>query len=137
MYRLGKNSLKKLDGVDPRLQAVVLRAIELSAQDFTVVEGLRTLERQKILFAQGRTQPGKIVTETMKSKHLEGLAVDIAPWENGAIDWNTTARFDVIAKAMFQAAKELGIGLRWGADWDRDGRPRERGESDSPHFELT
>jgi peptidoglycan L-alanyl-D-glutamate endopeptidase CwlK len=37
---------------------------------------------------------------------------------------------------MFQAAQELKTTIRWGADWDRDGKPRERGESDSPHFEL-
>ncbi len=38
--------------------------------------------------------------------------------------------------AMFAAAKELGVKIRWGADWDQDGVPREKGESDSPHFEL-
>ena len=37
---------------------------------------------------------------------------------------------------MLQAAKELGVPVRWGADWDNDGKPRERGESDSPHFEI-
>jgi peptidoglycan L-alanyl-D-glutamate endopeptidase CwlK len=41
-----------------------------------------------------------------------------------------------MAKAMLAAAKELGIGIRWGADWDSDGKPREKGETDSPHFEL-
>jgi peptidoglycan L-alanyl-D-glutamate endopeptidase CwlK len=55
---------------------------------------------------------------------------------HGAIDWNNPAAFDLVAKAMFAAAKELGLPLRWGADWDKDGKPRERGETDSPHFEI-
>jgi peptidoglycan L-alanyl-D-glutamate endopeptidase CwlK len=37
---------------------------------------------------------------------------------------------------MLKAAEELGVDIRWGADWDEDGNPRERGESDSPHFEI-
>jgi peptidoglycan L-alanyl-D-glutamate endopeptidase CwlK len=37
---------------------------------------------------------------------------------------------------MFAAAKELGVSIRWGADWDNDGNYREKGEYDSPHFEL-
>lgn len=137
MYRLGQQSLKRLEGVDPLLRNVVLRAIELTRQDFTVVEGLRTLERQRALWAQGRTQPGKIVTWTMKSKHIEGKAVDLAPWVEGKINWEPGRRFDVIAEAMFAAAEEQGAVIRWGADWDSDGKLRERGETDSPHFELT
>jgi peptidoglycan L-alanyl-D-glutamate endopeptidase CwlK len=44
--------------------------------------------------------------------------------------------FDKLAKAMFQAARSVGATIRWGADWDLDNVPRERGESDNPHFEL-
>jgi hypothetical protein len=58
----------------------------------------------------------------------------------GTDQWGNTPtnlkRSDVDAVAMFAAAKELGVSIRWGADWDGDGKPRERGESDSPHFEL-
>lgn len=138
MYKLGAKSLERLFGVHPRMVAVVKRAIELSEVDFTVLEGVRTPERQAQLYAQGRTEPGQIVTWTLKSNHFKkadgyGHAVDIAPWP---IDWNDTKRFDQMAKAMFAAAKELGTKIRWGADWDQDGTPRERGESDSPHFEL-
>ena len=43
---------------------------------------------------------------------------------------------DAIAKAVMGAAKALGIAVRWGADWDRDGVPHERGETDLGHFEL-
>jgi peptidoglycan L-alanyl-D-glutamate endopeptidase CwlK len=53
-----------------------------------------------------------------------------------ATGWNNLKSFDQVAAAMRATAKELGIAIRWGADWDNDGKPREKGESDSPHFEL-
>lgn len=138
MYKLSTRSLQRLEGVHPDLVRVVKRAIEITTQDFSVLEGVRTKVRQAELYAQGRTTPGKVVTWTMKSPHIPGpdgygKAVDLIPTP---LDWNNTAAFDKIAKAMFEAAKELGVSIRWGADWDMDGKARERGESDSPHFEL-
>lgn len=136
---LSAKSLAKLEGVHPNMVKVVKRAAALSSQDFTVLEGVRTPARQKELYAQGRTAPGPVVTWVMTSNHFVnkktgfGHAVDLCPWP---IDWNTPAKFDAISKVMFQAAKDLRVTIRWGADWDRDGKPRERGETDSPHFEL-
>lgn len=132
-FKLGKTSLARLKGVDETLVNVVKRAIEISEVDFTVLEGVRTLERQRDLYAQGRTAPGKIVTWTMKSRHIEGKAVDLVPYP---LDWNDLDKFNKIKDAMFQAAKELDVNLRWGADWDGDGNYREKGEYDSPHFEI-
>lgn len=133
MFKLGKRSEERLVGVDARLVAVVRRAIELSTVDFTVLEGVRTIARQKELYAQGRTAPGKIVTWTMKSKHIDGLAVDLVPFP---VDWNDVGKFMAISRAMFAAASELGVNIRWGANWDGDDKPFEKGEYDSPHFEL-
>ncbi len=104
-----------------------------------MLEGLRTQARQDELWAQGRTKPGPIVTWTRDAsthgigKDGFGHAVDICPYP---VDWGDLKKFDAISEAMFAAAKEVGVTLRWGADWDMDGFPRERGESDSPHFEL-
>lgn len=131
-FILGKRSLERLQGVHPDLVKVVKRAIEITPVDFSVIEGVRTLDRQKQLYAQGRTAPGKVVTWTMKSKHIEGKAVDLLP----ATGWDNLISFDQVAKAMFQAAAELGVKIRWGADWNSNGKPREKGETDSPHFEL-
>ena len=121
-FKLGKTSLARLKGVDETLVNVVKRAIEISEVDFTVLEGVRTLERQRELYAQGRTAPGKIVTWTMKSRHIEGKAVDLVPYP---LDWNDLEKFNKIKDAMFQAAKELDVNLRWGADWDGDENYRE------------
>lgn len=141
-YRLGAQSRARLAGVHPDLIGAVERAIQLSSVDFSVLEGVRTPQRQRELYAQGRTKPGQVVTWTLTSNHFVntktgyGHAVDLIPFP---VDWEGPTRFpkfDAIAKAMFAAAKERGTRIRWGADWDMDGKPRERGETDSPHFEL-
>ena len=132
-FKLGKTSIARLKGVDETLVNIVKRAIEISEIDFSVLEGVRTLERQRELYAQGRTSTGKVVTWTMKSRHIEGKAVDLVPYP---LDWNDLSKFDKIRNAMFQAAKEQDVNLRWGADWDGDGKYREKGEYDSPHFEI-
>lgn len=111
-YKLGKRSLEKLEGVDERLQSIVKTAIGLSKQDFSVICGLRTIEEQRKLVAKGASQ-------TMKSKHLEGLAVDLMAYDADATPsgrWELNL-YDEIADAMAQAARDLGVSLRWGAAW--------------------
>lgn len=140
-YGFSPRSLNNLKGVHPNMVKVVKRALEICEEtygpDFTVIEGVRTQARQDKLYAQGRTAPGPKVTWTRISNHFinkktgYGHAVDLYPGT-----WTDLTKFDHMARAMFQAAAELKIPIRWGADWDRDGKWRERGESDSPHFEL-
>ena len=151
-YKLSERSLNNLKGVDERLVKIVKRAIEITEQDFVVIEGLRTREQMMINYGKGRTaselavhgipasyakpKEAKVtwLSDPFSSKHGKGLAVDIVP---APVDWSDVSKFDKIAKAMFKAASELGYNtLRWGADWDNDGNFREKGETDSPHFEL-
>lgn len=115
-FRLGLASRRELKGVHPQLVRVVERAIELTTQDFTVHDGVRTLEEQKALVARG-------ASKTMNSRHLIrsdgfGHAVDLVPWINGKPRWEWEPIFD-IAFAMQTAARELGVNLRWGGVWDR------------------
>lgn len=134
---LNQRSEERLAQIDPKLAAVVREAAKIYKGNFIVTEGLRTIERQRELYAQGRTQPGRIVTWTMQSKHIDGLAVDLAPvHEDGSIDWNDRAAFNAVALAMFEAALLVGTKIRWGADWNQNGKPGEKGETDSPHFEV-
>jgi len=138
-FSFSKKSEEQLLDVHPDLVKVVRRALEICEIDFKVLEGVRSYKRQCDLYAQGRTTAGPVITWTMKSKHFinketgYGHAVDLlgAPYT-----WDKTEPFDKVAKAMFQAADELNVNIRWGADWDRDGKARERGETDSPHYEL-
>ncbi len=134
-FSFGPLSRQRLQGVDPELVRVVERALQLSPVDFMVSEGLRTRARQAELYAKGRTTPGPKVTWTMNSKHITGDAVDLVPWVGGKADWNTLANFKTLSKAMSAAAKELGIAIRYGGDWDGDG-VQEKGEADLVHWEL-
>lgn len=118
MYQLGKKSKKKLEGVHPDLVKVVEQAIEITEQDFTVLEGLRDIERQRELVNTGKST-------TLNSRHLTGHAVDLAPWP---ISWEWEG-FYPIADAMKTAADELGVSLEWGGDW--------KSFPDGPHFQLS
>lgn len=139
MFSFSDRSLNNLKGVHPKLVAIVKRALELSSCDFTVLEGVRSQERQNDLWAQGRTKPGPVVTwvQTSGTHGIQpdgyGHAVDLAPYP---IDWSDVKRFELVAEAMFAAAKEAGVKLRWGGDWNMNETPHERGEYDNPHFEL-
>lgn len=131
-FRLSNNSLTKLRGVNPDLAKVVKRAIQLTEVDFTVVQGNRTQAEQDALYAQGRTKPGPKVTWTRNSNHIGGRAVDLAPWVNGAIDWDNPDKhkyYDKINKAMQLAAKEYNVKITWGGTWKKT--------PDRPHFELS
>ena len=107
-YKLGKRSNEKLQGVDERMQAVVRSAIGQSEQDFSVICGLRTIEEQRVLVAKGASQ-------TMKSKHIDGLAVDLAAYVDG-IRWELNL-YDEVADAMKAAAIQCQVPIRWGAAW--------------------
>lgn len=114
-YVLGKNSLSRLQGVHPQLVAVAKRAIELTDQDFTVQEGLRTLATQQEYVRRG-------VSKTLNSKHLKqpdgfGHAVDLVPWINGQPRWEWPPIYK-IARAVDDAAQALGVKLIWGGVWD-------------------
>lgn len=111
-YSLGRKSRAELEGVASDLVRVVERAIGITPVDFTVHDGIRTVAEQKRYVAEG-------VSWTMRSKHLEGRAVDLVPWINGKPRWEWPPIYR-IAAAMHQAAAELGITLRWGGVWDRN-----------------
>lgn len=131
---------EKLLGVHPLLVDVVRKAATLTPHDLLVGEGVRSKARQAALFAQGRTAPGKVVTWTLNSKHCPqadgfGHAVDLYVQKDRKMVATTESATEV-KRAMFLAAKALGVRIRWGADWDQDGVPWEKGEYDGPHFEL-
>lgn len=119
-YKLGSRSRQRLQGIHSNLVAVVNRAIEISECDFTVLEGIRSVERQRKLVARGASR-------TMRSRHLTGHAVDLGAWVNGKISWDWDYYYQ-IEDAMKKAAKELDIHIEWGGDW--------RTFKDGPHYQL-
>lgn len=128
-FKFGDRSEKNLQGVKPELVKVVRLALTKCSVDFAVVEGVRTKQRQSELFKKG-------ATKTMNSRHLTGHAVDLAPMVDGTIPWHDKTKFKDIAKAMFQAAKELNVTIRWGGDWNENGKTEDERFYDGPHFEL-
>lgn len=121
-FTLSQRSLRFLTGVHADLVKVVKRAAELAPDgvEFIVTEGVRTALRQAELFKAGATR-------TMKSRHLDGHAVDLAALVAGEVrwDWPLYAR---LAELMKAAAHEHGVDLDWGGDWLTF--------KDGPHFEL-
>jgi len=125
-FRLSQRSLMRLVGVHPDLVEIVKLAIQRTAVDFMVVEGLRTAERQRELVTAGRSQ-------TLNGLHLRqadgfGHAVDLAPLVGGAIPWNEWAKFEELADVVKACAAALGVSVEWGGDW--------KTLKDGPHFQL-
>ena len=128
-YQLGQRSLQNLSGVHPDLVAVVKRAIQITDQDFGVIEGIRNINRQRQLVKSG-------ASTTMNSRHLTGHAVDLAPYPfNGDVDGDGKVNIEdwdqyyFIEEAMKLAADELEVDLEWGGDW--------KSFKDGPHWQLS
>jgi peptidoglycan L-alanyl-D-glutamate endopeptidase CwlK len=133
---LGQRSLTRLDGVHPDLVRVVKKAAILSDLDFTVLEGLRSAERQKQLVSQG-------ASKTMNSRHLTGHAVDLAPMIGGKISWDWPL-YHKLAEVMRAASLNEKVPIRWGGTWKLlsaiegpiTAKILSRSFPDGPHFEL-
>jgi peptidoglycan L-alanyl-D-glutamate endopeptidase CwlK len=119
-FQLGPRSIMRLKGVHPDLVKVVERAIKLTTVDFTVLEGLRTPQRQAQLVKAGASQ-------TMNSRHLTGHAVDLGAWVDDEVrwDWPLYAKLNA---AMQEASKQLQVPIEWGGGW--------RTFKDGPHWQL-
>lgn len=125
-FQLSRRSIERLAGVHPDLVRVVRGAILHSKIDFTVVEGLRTLARQREYFDLGKTR-------TMRSRHLTGHAVDLVPLVDldGDKDLEASwerAHFFPIVDAMRASAAAAGVLIEWGGDW--------KDFIDMPHWQL-
>lgn len=120
MFKLSKRSINNLAGVNPKLRMVVELALSRSEVDFGITEGVRSLERQKELVASGKSQ-------TMRSYHLRGNAVDVVAYVDGKVSWDW-GLYEKIAKAFKEAAKELDVTITWGGDW--------KSFRDGPHFQI-
>ena len=120
-FALSDKSRSRMAGVHPKLCAVVSLAITISDIDFCVLEGVRTIERQRELVAAGASQ-------TMRSRHLTGHAIDLGAMVGGEVRWDWPL-YDQIAVAMKEAARLTGTPIEWGGDWTG-------GFKDGPHWQL-
>ena len=125
-FKLGKNSINNLVGVDGRLIAIADLAIELTNIDFGIPStgGLRTEADQAKLFADGVSKADGV---NNKSYHQSGKAMDVYAYVDGKASWDKL-HLAVIASAMLQASAQLGYKLKWGGLW--------KSWQDYPHFEI-
>ena len=118
--RFSARSLNHLVGVRPELVILAYHALILSTVPFQITDGVRTRAEQEKLLAEGKSQ-------TMRSRHLTGHAVDVVAIVDGKVTWDWQC-YEAIAEAWKRASIETGIPIEWGGDWKfRDG----------PHFQLS
>lgn len=120
IYNFGAKSLEKLSTVHIDLQKLFKEAVTNSPYDFSITEGVRSLERQKELYDAKKST-------TMNSRHLTGKAVDIAVFVDGKLTWDIRA-YKAVAEHVKTIAKLMNIPIIWGGDW--------KSFIDGPHFEL-
>ena len=121
-------SEQRLATCDPRLQAILKEAIR--HVDFTIMCGFRGPDEQEDAYRTGRS---KVRWPNSKHNRRPSVAVDLAPFP---VDWADTARFARLAGYIERIAHEQGVKLRWGGDFDQDGRTVGEKFIDMPHLEI-
>lgn len=120
MYKFSQRSLEKLKGVDERLVEIMTIALSRSENDFGITEGLRDIETQKRYVAEGKSQ-------TMKSYHLKGKAVDVVIYKDKKVTWDLKY-YKELNELVQEIAKEKGYKITWGGNW--------KSLVDGPHFQI-
>jgi hypothetical protein len=132
-YRLGKGSLNKLGECDIRLQQLALRSIEDSPHDFGITCGHRDKAEQDRCCDAGLS---KTPWPTSKHNSYPAKAFDFAVYKGAQIDWKDEAAFRAVAHHIQAIAKDMGIKVRWGGDFNRNGDETDDRFVDLPHIEL-
>lgn len=133
-YRWGKRSLSRLSTCHDDLQRLMTAALEHPdcPSDMTIVFGHRSNAEQNELYAQGRTKPGRVVTNAKagQSRHNSwpSEAVDVIPYVNGSGSWDWDD-INPMADHIKRVAANLGIKVTWGGDF--------RSFRDGAHWEMT
>ena len=124
MPKFGKKSQERLRGVNSELVNVLFELVKI--MDVTIIEGVRSQERQDRLVAEGKSK-------TKFSKHITGRAVDLAPYR---INWEDRDRFHYMGGMLRGIAHQMGVKVRWGGDWNENGETKDNNFDDLVHIEL-
>lgn len=130
-------SAERAKKLHPSIRMDVLELLTACANKnvpIRIVQGLRTIDEQNALYAQGRTSPGKIITNAKggDSWHNYGMAIDFCLLRQGnAISWNRDEDADKDGKKDWHEVVELFLakGFEWGGNWTSF--------PDYPHFQKT
>lgn len=132
MPKLGAESRRQRDTCDPRLIRIIDAAILLA--DFRVLEGHRGKARQHAAFLAGNSQ---LDWPNGRHNKTPSRAFDFSPWpEDWADKAAQLARFTFIAGIMWTLARQQGVAIRFGWDWNRNLDPRDETFLDWGHVEL-
>ena len=128
MPRFGKKSKEQLATCNEKLRRVFNEVIK--TVDCSILEGHRGKDRQNALYKEGKTK-----VKYPNGRHNEFLsrAADVVPYP---IDWDDRERFHLFAGFVLGTAKQMGIKLRWGGDWNINWFVDDNKFDDFPHFEL-
>ena len=128
MPRFGKRSKERLSTCHKDLQMVFNEVIR--HVDCSVLEGHRGEDRQNSLYEEGKT---KVRYPNGRHNASPSNAVDITPYP---VDWEDRERQTLFAGFVLGIARQMGIKLRWGGDWDMDFQVMDNRFDDFPHFEI-
>ena len=128
MPRYSKKSKERLASCDERLQDVFNEVINYV--DCSILEGHRSKERQNKLYDENRT---KVKYPNGRHNSSPSKAVDVTPYP---VDWEDRERQTLYAGFVLGLARNMGIRLRWGGEWDMDFQVMDNRFDDFPHFEV-
>jgi peptidoglycan LD-endopeptidase CwlK len=128
MPRFGKRSIGRLQTCDQKLQELFYEVVKHF--DCSIIEGHRGEERQNKAYADGKS---KVKYPNGKHNQNPSIAVDVAPYP---IDWSDRDRFHYFGGFVLGVAKEMGMNIRWGGDWNQDTHTKDNKFDDLVHFEI-
>jgi peptidoglycan L-alanyl-D-glutamate endopeptidase CwlK len=128
MPRFGKRSISRLKTCDQKLQELFYEVVKHF--DCSIIEGNRGEERQNKAYADGKS---KVKYPNGKHNKFPSVAVDVAPYP---IDWSDRDRFHYFGGFVLGVAKQMGMNIRWGGDWNQDTETKDNKFDDLVHFEI-
>ena len=128
MPRFGSRSINRLKTCDQKLQELFYEVVKHF--DCSIIEGNRGEERQNKAFADGKS---KVKYPNGKHNKFPSVAVDVAPYP---IDWSDRDRFHYFGGFVLGVAKQMGMNIRWGGDWNQDTETKDNKFDDLVHFEI-
>lgn len=138
MSTITGSSLRRLSTCDEAIQGIIHEASVI--MDMSVTCGVRSQEDQDKAFSEGKSKlrwPDS--KHNLKPGQEKSKAVDVIPYfltGKDHYDWEDELAFARLAGVIMAVAHRRRVALRWGGDWDRDGRSADERFLDLPHFEL-
>ena len=130
-YKFSNRSIDKINTCHESLRELVYKAMDYQRFDIVVIEGHRSDERQGEL---KRKNLSKKSAGESKHNYFPSLAIDLMP--SPTTKWDDIETFKRFGEFIIGVAAGLDILIRWGGDWDMDGKTNDQKFNDYVYFEL-